>query len=80
MSECVKVIVRARPINKSEKLKNCQNIVEIDDEKNIVNLKNPNDKIAPAKQFLYDSVYNEMAPTEAIYNDICYSIVDVIIE
>lgn len=37
------------------------------------------DPSAPAKQFTYDSAYDSTAPTEAIYNDICYSLVEVLI-
>lgn len=31
----------------------------------------------PPKSFTFDSVYDDKAPTEAIYNDICYPLVEV---
>ena len=42
MSECVKVVVRCRPMNKLEIGKSCINIVEIDNKTNQVTLNNTN--------------------------------------
>lgn len=41
-------------------------------------LDNPIDRTAPSKVFTFDNAYDSKAPTEAIYNDICYSLVEVI--
>lgn len=35
------------------------------------------DPSVPAKSFTFDSVYDDKAPTEAIYNEICYPLVEV---
>lgn len=40
-------------------------------------LENGQDLTAPAKSFTFDSVYDDTAPTEALYNDICYPLVEV---
>lgn len=40
-------------------------------------LENYNDPAAPSKVFTYDSAYDSTAKTESIYNDICYSLVEV---
>lgn len=42
-----------------------------------VKLENGLDPTVPAKSFTFDSVYDDNAPTEAIYNDICYPLVEV---
>lgn len=41
-----------------------------------VRLENGTDPTVPPKTFTFDSVYEE-APTEAIYNEICYPLVEV---
>lgn len=52
-----------------------QNVISI--ENSAVSLENPVDSNAPTKDFTYDCAYDAKAPTEAIYNDICYSLVEV---
>lgn len=42
-----------------------------------VKLENGQDPSVPPKSFTFDSVYDDKAPTEAIYNDICYPLVEV---
>lgn len=54
-----------------------QTIVRIED--CAVHLENPTDTSSPPKTFTYDSSYDSNSPTEAIYNDICYSLVEVCI-
>lgn len=61
------------------KIKSCfphlQTIIHIED--CAVQLENPTDISSPPKTFTYDSSYGSNAPTEVIYNDICYSLVEV---
>lgn len=52
-----------------------QSIVQIDD--CAVNLENTSDLSTPPKSFTYDSAYDWNSSSEAIYNDICYSLVEV---
>lgn len=42
-----------------------------------VKLENGQDPSVPPKSFTFDSVFDDNAPTEAIYNDICYPLVEV---
>ncbi|XP_058813246.1 osmotic avoidance abnormal protein 3 [Topomyia yanbarensis] len=78
MAENVKVVVRCRPMNKREQQAGCKNITQIDNA--AVNLDNPNDKSAPQKSFKFDSAYGYAATTENIYSDICYPLVESVLE
>lgn len=46
-------------------------------EKCVVDLENATDSTAPSKTFTYDAAYDIRTSTEVIYNDICYSLVEV---
>ncbi|XP_055922428.1 osmotic avoidance abnormal protein 3 isoform X2 [Eupeodes corollae] len=78
MGENVKVVVRCRPMNKKEIDINCKEIVKVDDCS--VTIRNPSDYTAPAKTFTFDNAYASNAPTEALYNDICYTLVENVLE
>ncbi|XP_052902902.1 osmotic avoidance abnormal protein 3 [Anopheles moucheti] len=78
MAENVKVVVRCRPMNKREQQSNCKNVIQIDNA--LVNLDNPNDANAPQKSFQFDNAYGYAATTENIYSDICYSLVESVLE
>lgn len=55
-----------------------QGIVRIEECK--VYLENPSDKKAPEKQFVFDSAYDGKSSNDAIYGDICYSLVESVLE
>lgn len=78
MGENVRVVIRCRPMNKKEHDNNCREIVKVDDCS--VSIQNPSDYTAPGKTFTFDNAYATNAPTEAIYNDICYSLVENVLE
>ncbi|XP_052565500.1 osmotic avoidance abnormal protein 3 isoform X2 [Culex pipiens pallens] len=78
MAENVKVVVRCRPMNKREQQAGNKNITQIDN--STVNLDNPNDLSAPQKSFKFDGAYGYAATTENIYSDICYSLVESVLE
>ncbi|XP_032579910.1 kinesin-like protein KIF17 isoform X2 [Drosophila sechellia] len=78
MSENIKVVVRCRPMNQTEKKGNCQNIVEIDEF--TVSVTNPSARRSQQKKFIFDSVYNMKTNTEVIYDEMCYSLVESAIE
>uniref|UniRef100_A0A182LSI0 Kinesin-like protein n=1 Tax=Anopheles culicifacies TaxID=139723 RepID=A0A182LSI0_9DIPT len=78
MAENVKVVVRCRPMNKREQQSKCKNVIQIDNA--LVNLDNPNDTNAPQKSFQFDNAYGYAATTENIYSDICYSLVESVLE
>jgi kinesin family member 17 len=45
-----------------------------------VYLENPSDKKAPEKQFVFDAAYDGNSTNESIYGDICYSLVESVLE
>lgn len=49
----------------------------MDSERCSCSIINPDDSSAPPKTFTFDSVYNIMATTEQIYNEIVYPLVEV---
>ncbi|XP_017130609.2 kinesin-like protein KIF17 isoform X1 [Drosophila elegans] len=78
MSENIKVVVRCRPMNRSENESKCENIVEINDY--VVSVINPLARLVPKKMFIFDSAYDMITKTEDIYNEMCYSLVESTIE
>ncbi|XP_043947146.1 kinesin-like protein KIF17 isoform X2 [Drosophila biarmipes] len=78
MSENIKVVVRCRPMNRSENENKCENIVEINEF--AVSVTNPSARLTPKKRFLFDSAYDIITKTEVIYNEMCYSLVESTIE
>ncbi|VEN53906.1 unnamed protein product [Callosobruchus maculatus] len=78
MAENVKVIVRCRPMNKREIDLNCQCVVSV---KNcVVEAWDPHEGPCFPKQFTFDSTYDQDSTTEVIYNDICYPLVESVLE
>ncbi|XP_063930392.1 osmotic avoidance abnormal protein 3 isoform X4 [Zophobas morio] len=78
MAENVKVIVRCRPMNKKEQDLNCQCVVKM---KNcVVETWDPGEGPSFPKQFTFDSTYDQDSNTENIYNDICYPLVESVLE
>ena len=60
MSESIKVIVRIRPLNGSEKNRGCKSIVAVDQDNNQINLTKP-DETDNVKSFAYDAVFADSA-------------------
>jgi len=76
MGECVKVIVRCRPMNTREKDLKCNCVIKM--EENVkCSITNPNDEKAPPKSFTFDGSYFTDSTTENIYNEIAYPLVEV---
>lgn len=55
--ECVKVIVRCRPLLQSEADQGHHSITEIDSELGTINVTNPKDPGLPKRCFTFDAVY-----------------------
>jgi hypothetical protein len=55
-SECVKVMVRCRPMNKKEKERGCLSVVDVDVKENNITLHKPGDAEA-SKMFSYDYTF-----------------------
>ncbi|XP_066144490.1 osmotic avoidance abnormal protein 3-like isoform X5 [Euwallacea fornicatus] len=78
MAENVRVIVRCRPMNKRETDTNCKCVVKIQNP--VVETWDPGEGPAYPKTFTFDSTYDQNSNTEAIYNDICYPLVESVLE
>ena len=57
-TECVKVMVRVRPMNGTEKGNNCKSVIKVDKPTNQIQLFKPNEPSAPGKIFPFHSVYD----------------------
>ena len=55
--ECVKVMVRCRPMNSKEHDNGSKNVIQIDKTVNQVIIQNAQDSVDPERAFTYDSVY-----------------------
>ncbi|KAJ8950766.1 hypothetical protein NQ318_011259 [Aromia moschata] len=78
MAENVKVIVRCRPMNRKEIELNCKCAVKI--QNCVVETWDPNEGPSFPKQFTFDSTYDQDSNTEIIYNEICYPLVESVLE
>nr|XP_022899713.1 kinesin-like protein KIF17 isoform X2 [Onthophagus taurus] len=78
MGENVKVIVRCRPMNKKEIDLNSKCCVTLKD--CVAEIWDPGEGAAFPKRFTFDSVYNQESCTETVYNEICYPLVESVLE
>ncbi|XP_052227615.1 kinesin-like protein KIF17 isoform X2 [Dreissena polymorpha] len=78
--ECVKVIVRCRPMNTREKDLKCECVIKMAAERGQCTIVNPNDAKAPPKNFTFDGAYFIDSTTENIYNEIAYPLVEGVTE
>lgn len=76
-AECVKVIVRCRPMNAREKDLKCDCVIQMEGTRAQCAIKNPHDEKAPPKSFTFDGAYFVDSTTENIYNEIAYPLVEV---
>lgn len=84
-SECVKVMVRCRPMNGMEKQKGksvlniaCVKIVDVDYKLNQITIKRPDSK--ETKNFTYDAVYDDDSTQQQVYDDSAFSLVESVLE
>ncbi|XP_005106603.1 kinesin-like protein KIF17 isoform X2 [Aplysia californica] len=80
MAECVKVIVRCRPMNEREKGLKCNTVIGMDTPKGQCSIINPGDPKAPPKMFTFDGAYFVDSTTEQIYSEIAYPLVEGVTE
>ena len=57
-TETVKVMVRVRPMNKSEIKRGCKSVLKVDKENNQVTIVKPGEDGEGYRDFAYDSVYD----------------------
>ena len=82
-SEAVRVIVRCRPENSREKSLKCKNVVQVDEERNQIILKNSIATATHGKQdkpFTFDGSYGPNSKTSTIYAESAASLIESVIE
>jgi kinesin family protein 3/17 len=80
-NECVKVVVRCRPMNKKEKAADCKRIVEMDPTLGTVSVtKADADESEPPKIFTLDAVYDWTSQQRTVYDEIGYPIIESVME
>mmetsp|Transcript_30218 Transcript_30218/g.77019 ORF Transcript_30218/g.77019 Transcript_30218/m.77019 type:complete len:778 (-) Transcript_30218:440-2773(-) len=80
-SECVKVVVRCRPLNQKELNDGRQRIVEMETRTGQVTLQNPKaDASEPPKSFTFDAVYDWNCTQKEIYEQTAKPIVNSVME
>ncbi|VDP11941.1 unnamed protein product [Soboliphyme baturini] len=77
LAECVRVVVRTRPLNQREVNMGCDTVVDIDQGRAQCVIVNPNDRASLPKLFTFDGAYDSQATTETIYYEIVYPLVEV---
>jgi hypothetical protein len=78
-SECVKVTMRCRPLNKQEMSDGRQVIINISPSRGEILVKSPNNE-QEDKAFTFDNVFDWTSTQEGVYNDTAYPIVQSVIE
>ena len=76
-SECVKVAIRVRPMNKREKEEKSVVCVEVDQTNNTVSVTSPK---VDTKTFQFDYVYPMDSTQRQVYDEVAFPIVDSIFQ
>ncbi|XP_072040133.1 kinesin-II 85 kDa subunit-like [Amphiura filiformis] len=79
--DCVRVVVRCRPLNEKEKGQGFKSIAMIDEVRGQVQITNPNaPKGEPPKTFTFDTVFAPGCKQTDVYNQTARPIVDAVME
>lgn len=78
--ECVKVIVRCRPLLQSEADQGHHSITEIDSELGTINVTNPKDPGLPKRCFTFDAVYGPSSKQMDLYDETFRELVDSVLQ
>lgn len=76
--ECVKVVIRCRPMSSQEKIDNRENIVEMDLKDGAARVRRPGTR--DFKDFTFDSVYDENTIQANFYEQTGYPVVESVID
>lgn len=79
MAEAVKVMVRARPLNKRENKLNCKKVIKVFEKRREIAITDPNDS-ENKKTYTYDAVFDEDSRQDAVYEASAYGIVQNMFE
>ncbi|CAG5116214.1 unnamed protein product, partial [Candidula unifasciata] len=80
-SECVKVVVRCRPMNEKEIADGHQRVVEMNVKRGLIEVRNPKGGDSePSKKFTFDSVYDWNSKQRDLYDETFYDLVDSVLK
>ncbi len=80
-NECVRVVVRARPMNSKEVSDARKSVVDVRSEDGSVTMRNPDTGAvaSDAKSFTFDAAYDEFSTQRAVYDETAYPLVDSVL-
>mmetsp|Transcript_68132 Transcript_68132/g.163501 ORF Transcript_68132/g.163501 Transcript_68132/m.163501 type:complete len:793 (-) Transcript_68132:202-2580(-) len=76
--ECVKVVIRCRPMSQQEQIDGRENIVEFDSAQGVARLRRPGTR--DYKDFTFDAVYDPNTKQQNFYDDTGYAIVENVMD
>ena len=74
--ECVKVMVRCRPMNEKEKGNGSQNVIEVDKSVNQIIITGEQKGGEQERAFTYDSVYGPESTQREVYDEGAFGLVE----
>ncbi|XP_014669570.1 PREDICTED: kinesin-like protein KIF3B [Priapulus caudatus] len=79
--ECVKVVVRSRPMNRKEIAEGFREVVHVDSKRGNVEVQNPKaDRTEPPKSFTFDAVYDSSSRQTDLYDETFRPLVQSVLE
>ncbi|CAJ0572132.1 unnamed protein product, partial [Mesorhabditis spiculigera] len=79
-SECVRVVVRCRPLSEGEIREGHQSIIAMDTKRGLVELKNPKEPNEPSKDFTFDSIYDGSSKQAELYDETFRDLVESVLD
>ncbi|ESO98169.1 hypothetical protein LOTGIDRAFT_226662 [Lottia gigantea] len=79
-AECVKVVVRCRPMNDAETKAKHERVVEMDVNKGVISVNNANHPGDPPKSFTFDSVYDWNSKQRDLYDETFHDLVESVLQ
>jgi len=78
-AECVKVVIRCRPLNQKEVSGNHESIVKMDVKLGQISIRNPKNKSEPPRQFTFDSIYDWNSTQSDIFEETFQTLLDSVL-
>jgi kinesin family protein 3/17 len=78
--ECVKVVVRCRPLNQKEKTEKHGIILDVDEKNATVSIRDPDSPNEPPKVFTFDATFSSDAAQIQIYKRAVQQIVEAVLD
>ena len=79
-NECIRVVVRCRPMSKKETKEGRKSIIVIDNEARSVSIRNPDDENEPPKTFTFDASYDDKTQQRIFFDKSCSCMIEGALE